>query len=162
MSDCIDARVVNTKWRMRCVYLHLSVIIIKWWSTQYLQGVQLLMLYFLREKKLQKLGSGNLHRFKDTAKKDSCCWNCMAGDFPKLPTGFHLWQKWQRQLQPMSCFRSLYAFGNIFRNSYTAWLTVLVKFDQSSHPQFTPRRETLVKQGEAGASETGREINTKK
>ena len=37
-----------------------------------------------------------------------------------------------------------------FRNSYTAWLTVLVKFDQSSHPQFTPRRETLVKQGDGG------------
>ena len=32
-----------------------------------------------------------------------------------------------------------------FKNSYTAWLTILVKFDQSSHPQFTPRRETLVK-----------------
>ena len=35
-----------------------------------------------------------------------------------------------------------------FKNSYTAWLTILVKFDQSSHPQFTPRRETLVR-GEA-------------
>ena len=32
-----------------------------------------------------------------------------------------------------------------FRNSYTAWLTVLVKFDQSAHPQFTPRREMLVR-----------------
>ena len=32
-----------------------------------------------------------------------------------------------------------------FKNSYTAWLTILVKFDQSSHPQFTPRRETLVR-----------------
>ena len=31
-----------------------------------------------------------------------------------------------------------------FRNSYTAWLTVLVKFDQSTHPQFTPRPESVL------------------
>ena len=40
------------------------------------------------------------------------------------------------------------------RNSYTAWLTILVKFDQSSHPQFTPRRETLVR-GEGGGAGGG-------
>jgi len=31
-----------------------------------------------------------------------------------------------------------------FRNNYTASLTILVKFDQSSHPGFTPRREQLL------------------
>ena len=31
-----------------------------------------------------------------------------------------------------------------FRNNYTAILTILVKFDQSSHPGFTPRREQLL------------------
>ena len=41
-----------------------------------------------------------------------------------------------------------------FKNSYTAWLTILVKFDQSSHPQFTPRRETLVR-GDANGSQDG-------
>ena len=29
-----------------------------------------------------------------------------------------------------------------FRNNYTASLTILVKFDQSSHPGFTPRFES--------------------
>ena len=42
----------------------------------------------------------------------------------------------------------------LIRNSYTAWLTILVKFDQSSHPQFTPRRETLVR-GEGGGAGGG-------
>ena len=31
-----------------------------------------------------------------------------------------------------------------FRNSYTAWLTLLVKFDQSAHPQFTPRSGSML------------------
>ena len=48
----------------------------------------------------------------------------------------------------------LYISSSIVRNSYTAWLTILVKFDQSSHPQFTPRRETLVR-GEGGGAGGG-------
>ena len=44
-----------------------------------------------------------------------------------------------------------YSLQIFVRNSYTAWLTILVKFDQSSHPQFTPRRETLVRAEGGGA-----------
>ena len=32
-----------------------------------------------------------------------------------------------------------------FRNNYTATLTILVKFDQSSHPGFTPRFASKTK-----------------